>query len=111
MITDLDERSQIVNKRVIQGAPIDETWTIKGEDWSGTYVAQMITTDEVPTLVASMTATAVYTAPNTQVSIFAPRSTMLGVAPGTYRWAMRDTDGWVPFRGMIVVIPERIPLP
>jgi len=93
--------------RTLQGSPLDETFVIPGEDWSGTYVGQVVTDKEPPELLATLIVTALYNGTNTQFTLYSDAMMLL---PGKYHWAVRSSEGWVPARGDFKVLSEGVPL-
>lgn len=93
-----------VDLKARQGAPWNFVITVRNQDWSGTYTADVRETQsEAGTLVAEPTVTATFDGTDTEFVIELDKTGAEALAVGSYFWDMRETDGAVPFSGRVLI--------
>jgi len=103
----LDNPYAEIGLRFRQGEPLSWTVTSAGSDWSGTYVAQIVSGGA---LVATLGVVAVYANPDTTLAITLSTATSATIPPGVYTWAARASTGEVRIRGSVTVDAEAVPV-
>lgn len=88
------------------GDPVNLSWIVDAEDWSGTYTAKVRRTERPDsTELATLTVTATYSSQNDQTTFTVTLSDALSdnVPPGMWYWSCRATAGLTRFAGPVIV--------
>jgi len=87
------------------GDPVNLSWIVDAEDWSGTYTGHVRTTERpTSTVLATLTVTATYSSQNDQTTFTVTLSDALSdaVTEGMWWWSCRVNNGLTRFSGPVI---------
>lgn len=102
-MSELSQAPEALDLRWRRGDPVSLSFTVAGVNWSGSYVAQIRTQRAPRALVAELTVSVSYSAPDTAFVLSMTEAASLKVPAGTYDWDLQVVGGVTRLAGAVTV--------